>query len=364
MKNKINNNEFLTNVIYGSYIKYDRLKYLIDTKFSGSSATEIDMYIDIKNIMHWVYVQTHKKQSSHIDSETSTYVSSKIVNLCAHYRNFFKTAYGVHTRFILICGAQQPLNKKWCDEYYTSISPTEVQLYADTLSILEMLVPYLPDIELYTSWEFEFGAVALSISNKLQSPNPSFILTTDSMAMQVVTEKENMYMLYPIKYVDNNGTVSVEDSSIIIDETNVVYEYYDSCGVSSMKRKTLETMPINSKMLTCMMAFSRVPSRDLHGVHPTMTVIKDFTKNNEALKYLSPADIIYNDLWEKYFPGYNPDLIMARFRAIDYYRQSIILAGFPEFSHFQGFNFLRDEAGVKKVNEEIFAKCPLDLNVL
>ena len=49
-----NLDELVSNVMYGYYVKYDTLTGLINTNYSGSNATTIDIYIDMQDILRHI----------------------------------------------------------------------------------------------------------------------------------------------------------------------------------------------------------------------------------------------------------------------------------------------------------------------
>ena len=49
--NSANLDTLISNCIYGYYIRYDRLAQLINSEFYNSNATEVNIYIDIRDIL-------------------------------------------------------------------------------------------------------------------------------------------------------------------------------------------------------------------------------------------------------------------------------------------------------------------------
>ena len=52
--NSANLDELISNVIYGYYVKYDTLTNLIRAYYNGSTATVIDIYIDVQDILRHI----------------------------------------------------------------------------------------------------------------------------------------------------------------------------------------------------------------------------------------------------------------------------------------------------------------------
>ena len=85
----------VSQIIYSSCVKYNRLKSIIDEAFAGSEANNLNIYIDLYSILK----QAFKKE---INVENYFDITSCVINTCAHYREFFKRYYNVDTSFYLI----------------------------------------------------------------------------------------------------------------------------------------------------------------------------------------------------------------------------------------------------------------------
>ena len=78
----------LASAIYGSYVKKAVLTDLVYNTYSNSSiaeATELNIFIDLNSVMHPLYSEHNR-----ILFENITDLSSGIINMCAHYRSFFR----------------------------------------------------------------------------------------------------------------------------------------------------------------------------------------------------------------------------------------------------------------------------------
>ena len=74
----------LDSIVLTNYIKYERLKQLIDYTYAGSSATKINIFIDLYPILRSVYSDTYQ-----VNYHGFMDMVPLLINLCVHYRYFF-----------------------------------------------------------------------------------------------------------------------------------------------------------------------------------------------------------------------------------------------------------------------------------
>ena len=86
-------------IIYGSYVKKQRLDSLVYDTFSGTSiasATSLNIFVDLYSTLKPIFSEHYR-----IDTPALTIITSCLINLCGHYRSFFRTL-RVNTNFYLI----------------------------------------------------------------------------------------------------------------------------------------------------------------------------------------------------------------------------------------------------------------------
>ena len=103
-------------IIYRSFVKYDRLQPLIYETFSNSSISEctsLDIYIDLYSVLKPLF-----SEHSRTKIEEYTEVTTEIINMCAHYRYFFRKL-SVATRFFLVWSYNtSEINRKFVSAAY------------------------------------------------------------------------------------------------------------------------------------------------------------------------------------------------------------------------------------------------------
>ena len=95
----------ISQIINYSYVKYDRLSELINLEYKGSNSSNINIFIDLYSILKPLY-------SANIIIDDYTEITSCIINMCAHYRYFFRSRYNVESRIYLIWSKNIPYKNK------------------------------------------------------------------------------------------------------------------------------------------------------------------------------------------------------------------------------------------------------------
>ena len=137
--------QLIIGVIRGYYIKYNRLAMLINAQFKNSSATSVDMYIDLMDI----FCKVDKAiTDDSLALENPLAITSAIINLTAHYRNFFYSWYKCTTRFWIINAKSNSLSTKYFPGFEErTLSPMMNRLYELNVETLKMLCNYINDIQ-------------------------------------------------------------------------------------------------------------------------------------------------------------------------------------------------------------------------
>ena len=194
----------IANVIYGAYTRHEVLRKLVYETYGNSSiaeATKLNVFVDINSIIHALYSEHNR-----IVFDNITDISSLIINLCAHYRVFFRNL-GVDTRFFLINSLNTcDINCKFIAEYNYNFK-RKVQVTQTTgiinnnMMLLKILCPYLPAIYyIDTEQQFEVSVIIAHIIEMLNDPNPNLIISKDMYPLQLVTKYKWTSYLCPKKY--------------------------------------------------------------------------------------------------------------------------------------------------------------------
>lgn len=328
-----NNKLLIEQIICSNYIKYDKLTSIINTVFAGSNKENINIYIDLYSIFSKLY------SNNYFIQDYST-ITSCVINMCAHYREFFKTRYQCTTSFYIIYSDNIPyVNNQLVPSYNRKYKDTITnnskiyEMIRSNCALLETICPYLPDIY-YLETSFEAGTMIFDIMSKYDQKDEKvhIIISKDVYLYQLVLYKPDTVILRPKKYKS-------EDLSYYIDKNNIMIEYY-----KYRKWKEKPNLYLFPENLLYIMALTSFPERNIKAKYSI----------SQLMKYLTLSD------------GYslikgNKEL-EHRYNGIDLKFQHIIFMSNPDSKY--TLKSLYDIGGIQEINNKYFVKNPLDLNRL
>ena len=344
-----------TEQIIGSYaVKYKTLIPLINNNYAGCNDNIINIFIDLAEIYSHI---------SHTPASVNSFsVASSVINLCAHYRNFFATYYKTDTRFFIIfSNVDDPfcVNRKFIPNYkrklFVADRLKENNSLFESMNLIDMLAPYLNDI-MFCKTTYEFGVKVLDIVSHFKNPN--LIITKDPYNLQLVSEEIGFVNILRCRK-DKDG-----DSSYIVSGLNAINEM---CKVRSIDPAI--GAGINPSMVSLIYALSRVPERYIPSLCQLPKVIKSICKAVSSGLILNEhtvdIDYVIKILSEqKLIDIKDPEYVKMRYRAIDIEYQYMIYMNDPKEQKFSKITNLYDPVAVKEISMKYFKKYPLDLNVL
>lgn len=345
-------------LINSSYVRYNKLVEIVAQAFVGSTANEINIYIDLYSILKGLY----SNRSNYVIEDYSS-VTSSIINMCAHYREFFRSRYRVESKFFIVYSKNCPyINKQFYpnynknNEFKMNSNKMVDDMIKNNLELLETLCPYLPDIH-FVQGTFETGVIIYDLicREEVNNRNPHLVITKDVYNYQLVSMRDNITILRPKKSEGN-------DVSYYINKNNLYVEYLKS-------RKTDYTgIPaiLSPELISLLMTLSSISERNIKSLINIKSALKLLNQNIEQYRilngYNSDMNNIYNQLnIEKYNIGITT--FDHRFKAIDINFQHSVFINTPECASIS-LNNLYDPENVKMINNKYFKSNPLDLNRL
>lgn len=368
----INSDLYLRSVgqlIGSSYTRLEKLRQLVYETYGNSSienATKLNIFIDLASTLHGLYSEHNR-----VIIDNVTDVSSSIINMCGHYREFFRSTLGVDTRIFLVNSTNTcDLNIKFVGEYNRVFKDNKlgnaqtIKMINNNMKLLEILCPYLPAIYYIDSpAHFETSVIIAHIIEILNDPNPNLIISHDMYPLQLCTQYKWTSYLYPKK---SRFGSNIEDTSWMIpvnDKLNFKYEFWNKFGqFRKLTEGTINRLynisPINYSLYEAMTVF---PERNLKAVlRPTHAIsFIESIVGKEDIKILSEQFLNDSGLVSKYPVG----IIDARYKALDvqymlpYYRTS------PEANNIK-FLDLDDIPTVNSICAKYYANNPIDLQKL
>ena len=344
-------------IIYGSFVKLDRLADIVYNAFSNSSiatATELNIFIDLYSVLHQIFSDNYR--SMYVNY---TDITSCVINMCAHYRYYFRKL-SVNTTFFLVYSANCcDINRKFVSGYnenfyQKSKIPEIKKVVDDNFKLLSTLCPYLPDIHFIASQEnFEVGVIIANLIESLNDGKPNMIISKDMYPLQLTSLYPYTTFLYPRKskqYGDISTLISISEKPGYREEFWTL--------IRDMRRikapKLFEISPLNYSLFLAMNMFTDRGMHALYNISHAINLIYEIT-NGEDVK-ININQLYSNTLAQKY----NIPAIEARYNAIDipailpYYKQS------KECKEIKLLN-LRDDGAINQINSKYFAANPIDV---
>lgn len=341
--------------IIGSYaVRYKTLVSLINKHYAGCNDSVINIFIDLAGMY---------KTISHQPITTNSFsLASSIINLCAHYRNFFDVYYKTNTRFFLIFSNvddQENINKKFIPSYKRNIlstgNPSANDSIMESMNLIDMLAPYINDI-CFLKTTYEFGVKVFDIVSHFKNPN--LIITKDPYNLQLVSEEIGFVNILRCSKDKN------EDLSYIVSGLEAITEMH-----SVRKITPVSDTFINPSLISLIYSLSRVPERNIQSLYQLPKIMKAISKAVSSGIILNEhtvdIDYVIKILSEhKLLDVKDPEYIKMRYKAIDIEYQYMIYMNDPKEQKFSKIINLYDPVAVKEISMKYFKDYPLDLNVL
>ena len=231
----MNNNSYMLEpekyLCYKSMVKYERLSNLINDYYKNSDSNQIELYIDVSSFIDQLIKKADQMQNK-INTGDNLFISAWILNMCAHYRRFFRTRYSVETTIFLICRDIGNNGSEFrrlinCVEYDRGMaSEAWTTIFNYNMDIIKDVILYVPNMEIVRT-NYDFNSKASYIMNMRQNNIPAMIISDDMMNLQLCsTTTKDVCVLIPSK----SGS---EDNSALLGQKDAVSYYISKKRISS-----------------------------------------------------------------------------------------------------------------------------------
>lgn len=366
----VNNTQYTVASIVGyyNYLKYDTLKRLTLMALKDDKRTVANVYIDLYKVFLDIY---GRNLSIGPDKKV---LSSLVINLCAHMRGFYRM-YGIHTNFFLVYSdISTGFNKLYFPEYNLN---NELRIKADAkmqdlvdvnIGLLDVLVPYLPDIYLIKG-HVEPAVIMYDLICKEEALhnnyNPNIILSRDPMTYQIPSVHKDSYLFrcnkkYATEFV-----------------TGYLNAYHGYLSIDSKRANILQNEAILNKLLAIspellglLISITNLPSRYVKSLVDLPKAISYIygavTRNAIPNCHNSDLDLLYYNIFDHKGGIYKiaKEEFEIRYRSIDLLSQFVDYTTMIESQDMSYYTNLIDVEMVQHINNTEFTDCPLDLNNL
>lgn len=342
-------------VVSRYFIKYDNLKLLVPYAYAGSQATHLNIYIDLYGMFHTLYSRSYRTSVSEYTSFTTL-----VINMCAHYRSYFKYL-GVSTKFFLISSYNIPAgsllqipvyNKTMVDKLKNKYINEMMEL---NLALLELICPYLPDIH-FLKTQFESSVLMNHLIDLEDHSIPSLIITTDIYPYQLCAVKDNVTIFWPRKVFGGDASYA------ICEKTHPEYlkSFWGAIERKMGKTVSYETVgSISPSNFVLLAALNRFPDRNLPNILNVTRASKLIAATPGYREVRITPDILF-ELNQKDVEGIDYNTILKRYQALDINYQSLLFNESLESKsiHYENLN---DPDAVQRINDKYFKENPIDI---
>lgn len=342
-------------IIISNYIRYETLAEMTNNAFAGSDANIVNVYIDLYQLFRKMY-------RSDITIGDRSSVASGAVNMCTHYRAFYKKYYGVHARIYLV-QTSGPMNNN--STFYSNYNRVNMEKMAmaemmtkfmiQNCAILKELCKYLPDIY-YIEAPIETSVMIYSnIQERILKGDisPNIIISTSQLQFTIPP-----FIKHPTTVVFSHQWSDNGINYRIIDSRNALLEYLFKNKVADSNIK--KAFNIDPKLLGLLIAMTRYEHRSFQSIFNISEAIRklNIITENIPSSYISPdsLDSLYDIFGDK------TEEIKSRYKSIDLlYQSGLYTIGDYYLDKSWDVN-LQDPDMIKLLNEKYFRNNPLDLD--
>ena len=323
-----------------NYITYDSLFALNKRAFyERSDANEVNIFIDMHSLISDIFTRDFN-----FIYKDSNVITSSIINLCAHLRNYYYTRHRVWAKFYIVFAWNKPLYLRELFPEYNAhkimaeeTKNVELTLINENCNTLTTLCPYLPNIHFIYGGDYETTVVIGSLIRNIGKEGiPNIIYTRDSYEYLAVCN-------LPLTFIFRPKKSNKIDTSYLVTKTNLIDSYIEN----ELKQVKTNLISEYSKF-PIYLSYAGIKSRELHGVLQFKNALNQISNNkpffftveelDRVNKLAQVADLPYNMTM---FQNSNEYLEIPK-ALLDFYN--------PE--------------EVKTINNIYFTSYPLDLNAL
>lgn len=340
-------------IISGYCTKYANLDYLIPYAYGGSNANQLNVYIDLYGIY-----KTLLARHTQIIIGDQTSIATNIINICAHYRNYFKY-FGVYTKFFLISSFNIPqFNRSVFPDYNKTmlekINIKSTKKILDlNINLLELICPYLPDI-FFIKTEVE-SAITMNYIMNIENQNiHSLIISSDIYPTQLCANRINTSMIYPKKHWGED-TSDIICSKIHPEHKN---SFWRVIGQKSSKSVIFNNLYIvDTSNYALLATLNSMKDRDIGVLYNISNAINSIISIPGIDKNKITPDILF-DMNLKIVD--QKDVIINRYKIIDLSYQSLIYQESVEAKCLHYENLVNPSA-IQSINDKYFKNNPIDI---
>lgn len=335
-------------ILYGQFIKYDKLEEIVNKEFDNSPCRFVNIFIDAYQMLLPIY------KFYRVDNELS--VTSCLINMAIHYRYFFRR-YGVDSNvFILYSPTMSSNNRRFCGEYNSTYikrmmnNNAVYQIVNNNLSILGTIVPYLPNIY-FKIGTVETTVMAYDMIKRIDPNIPAIFVTSSQYSFQLPAMCSNAILFYRKKNRELDLSYSVNHSNAL------------SSYILETKNQSIDNSVVNQKWVSGFMVLSGIPKRDIKSLCTYKESLRILQNITDDYKIIEP-EILYDMVFKSTTRNIDYATIVNRFNCIDLEYQYKMYCNLPESKETSYLNNVHDMNALLDINDKYFKNNPISLDRL
>ena len=353
-------------IIMSYAIRYTKLSELISKEFSNSeyaNSDKVNIFIDINKICRSI-----SQDNALAYTEDSFAICAGFLNLCAHYKSFFRSGYNVSTKIFLVYSDKTYFfnNRQIKDYMYYGSKVPDIKVVQDNLDLLSIITKYIPNVY-FISTPYEICPIMKLVltndivyeSHSLNMKVPNIFITKDPYNWQTVNFND-FTVLCPVKYKG-------EDRSYSINRNNIYSSYLHirNCDESKLQYN------LDSGLYGLLLALTRVPERNIHSLvsipKGLKVICNAIQKQYIPNGYFTPIpDALNMTLFDDIAKDFNINgyELRARLFAIDVISQYKFVVFNPTKSYSEDLVDMYDPKGIEEIDNKYFQKSKVDFGSL
>ena len=175
-------------------IKYSHLDSLLDEKLQDIRFTNsVNVIVDLKEIFRKLFrpeiMQENRSKKNSIEE-----VSSDILNIISHYRNYF-FKHGKYSSFYFLYSKSEadlilkdhPSIKEFYEKYFHSVEDKDkIDIIKKVVQVLEKVIPNIPNCSFLDTSKYDDIVFAKFIKDQTQTNQLNVILSNDEVYLQLL----------------------------------------------------------------------------------------------------------------------------------------------------------------------------------
>lgn len=355
----------MNDVLFMYYPKYDTLAETKD--WIDPRAEAFDIYIDLYKIMSSLFkpdVMLNSLDPKDIKAQCK--IVSSVVNLCAHYRQYYANVYSAYSRFFLVYSTGDFYSNKYYFKDYDKVNRerrendyVKNEVFKHSAKIFETLCPYLPDI-FFAKTDYEVAVKIHGIRYLISSYNTSLVMTKDPLTIQACICDDELLIFNHVKSRDNDHIV-VSERKDAIENFCILMKR----SLSDVSKKCIRFLdPTFFSLIVAATGYDKRSLPNIGTINGIVKLLYDLIIQDKIPNRLINPRTIYDRMSNKQKSRYDIETIVNRWKALDILIQYEWYKNSTEYEDKSYLINLDDPKELKYVNDHYFVENPLDLQRL